>query len=396
MKNDRGTILASYLGFVVQGIVNNINPIFFVIYRERFGLSFAQVGALITVNFGVQILVDFTAAQVAGKLSYRKGMIASSICSFTGLCGIGCMAFLRSGHFAWILGCVILNAIGGGLLEVLASPLVEAVPSSSAKDKAMSLLHSFYCWGCLTFVGVSTILLKLLGDERWYIIPFLWAILPLLDGIAFCFVPIYTLPSDAQIVKRRSLFGNPMFLLLMFMMLMAGASEMGMSQWASYFAETGLGVDKTIGDLCGPCFFCLMMGLARLLFGRSGDRLPLRRFFVYSCLLGVATYLLAALSPLPWLGLLACGFCGLSVGIMWPGTYSIASVECKEGGTRMFAFLALAGDLGCTGGPKLVEFGAELFPEKGLSAGLLLGAIFPFLLLCSVVVLGMMTNKKGQ
>ena len=396
MRSYKGTILASYLAFVIQGIVNNINPIFFVIYRERYGLTFLQVGALITVNFGVQILVDFTAAQLGTRMSYRKGMLLSSVCSFAGLFGLGITAFLSGHHFVWLLLCVTLNAIGGGLLEVLVSPLVEAVPSSAAKDKAMSLLHSFYCWGCLGFIAVSTLLLKLIGEKYWFIIPFIWSALPILDGIAFSFVPIYKLESDEKPAGRLELFRNPVFLLLFVMMFTAGASEMGMSQWSSYFAETGLGVGKMLGDLFGPCFFCLTMGLARVVFSRAGERLPLRKYFAFSCLLCIVSYLLAALSPIPWIGLAACGLCGLSVGIMWPGTYSIASLECKEGGTRMFAFLALAGDIGCTGGPKLVELGAELFPKYGIRAGLLMGTVFPIALVLATAALAAGTGKKRK
>lgn len=395
-KNYRSTVLASYLGFVIQGIVNNINPIFFVIYREQYGLSFTEVGALITVNFAVQILIDFLAAQIAGKFSYRKGMIASGVFCFCGLVGIGVTGLLSRGHFLWLLLCVILNAIGGGLLEVLVSPLVEAVPSGQAKDKSMALLHSFYCWGCLGFIGISTLLLKLVGRSRWYLIPFLWAVLPLIDAIAFGFVPICTLPSDEKPVKRRALFHNPVFLMLFVMMFTAGAAEMGMSQWASYFAETGLHVNKTLGDLFGPCFFCLLMGSARVMFSRPQSGLSLRKFFLWSCVLCVLTYLTAALSPVPWIGLAACGICGLSVGILWPGTYSIASLKCPEGGTRMFAFLALAGDIGCTSGPKLIELGASLNPKMGIRAGLLLGTAFPVILcVFTLMVFGRRKEKDG-
>lgn len=395
-KSYKSTVLASYLGFVIQGIVNNINPIFFVIYREQYGLSLTEVGALITVNFAVQILVDFLAAQLAGKFSYRKGMIAYGVFSFAGLCGIGVTGFLSGYHFAWLLFCVTLNAIGGGLLEVLVSPLVEAVPTEGAKDKSMALLHSFYCWGCLGFIAVSTVILQLIGKDKWYFIPFIWAVLPLLDAIAFCFVPICTLPSDDKPVKRRKLFRNPVFLMLFVMMFTAGASEMGMSQWASYFAETGLHVNKTLGDLFGPCFFCLLMGGARVLFSRTKSSFSLKRFFLYSCILCVIAYLIAALSPIPWIGLVACGICGLSVGIMWPGTYSIASLRCPEGGTRMFAFLALAGDIGCTSGPKLIELGATLNPDMGIRAGLLLGTAFPVILfLFTLMVFGRRFEKDG-
>lgn len=378
--NYKYTIYACYLGYIVQGIINNVNPIFFIIYKQQLGISLAQIGILIAANFGIQIAVDLLAARYVDRVGYRKSMIAAHLISTVGLVGIGVFPYIMGSAFAGLLIATLCNGVGGGLLEVMVSPIVEAAPSKE-KDKAMSMLHSFYCWGCIAFIAISTIALSFLGADKWYLIPLCWAAIPLINSFLFGIVPINSLVEEGEQISIKGLFRMKTFWLFAILMLCAGASEMGMSQWASYFAETGLKVSKTFGDLFGACFFCLMMGLARSFYGKWGHRIRLQRFMAISCVLCVGGYLLAVFAPFALMGLLGCGLCGLSVGILWPGTFSQAAKSCTGGGTAMFAFLALAGDLGCITGPEIVNLGAKLFPQYGLKAGLLLAIIFPVLML---------------
>lgn len=398
MRNEKGflqtnqaTIYACYLGYVVQGIINNINPILFVTYQNRLGISLEMISVLIIMNFGFQILVDLIAAKYVDRIGHRLCMMMAHVCTVLGLLCISILPFVLPSPVIGLCIATVLNGIGGGLLEVLVSPIVEAVPGEE-KEKAMSLLHSFYCWGCVGFIGISTLLLRVLGSENWFFMPLIWAVLPAINIYAFSKVPILRLVEAGEELPVRKLFRMKIFWLLVVLMLCAGASEMGMSQWASYFAELGLGVNKTMGDLLGPCFFCILMGLARTYYGRSESKMNLNRFIKVSCLLCVVSYLLAVFAPYPILGLLGCGLCGLSIAILWPGTFSIAARTCKAGGTALFALLALAGDVGCAAGPQVVSLVSGSAPEYGLKAGLLAAVIFPVVLL---LTLGRLERLEG-
>ncbi len=386
LETNQATIYACYLGYIVQGIINNINPILFVTYQKRLGISLEMISLLIIMNFGFQILVDLVAAKYVDRIGHRLYMVMAHVCTVLGLFAIGLLpAVLPNPVPALIIG-TVLNGMGGGLLEVLVSPIVEAVPGDE-KEKAMSLLHSFYCWGCVGFIALSTLLLRMLGSENWFYLPLIWAVLPFINIVAFSKVPILRLVEEDEQLPVRKLFGMKMFWLLVILMLCAGASEMGMSQWASYFAEIGLKVDKTAGDLLGPCFFCILMGIVRTYYGRSEGTMNLHKFIKGSCLLCIVSYLIAVFAPHPVLGLFGCGLCGLSIAILWPGTFSIAARSCKAGGTVLFALLALAGDIGCATGPQLVSMVSGLAPEYGLKAGLLAAIVFPLVLLVTLGVL---------
>ncbi len=384
-NNYKYTVYACYLGYIVQAVINNISPIFFVIYQKYLGISLDKIGILITLNFGVQILTDIIAGKYADSIGYRKSMICAHIIAVFGIMGIGLSSFVFSNIFFGLVISTILNAVGGGLLEVLVSPIVESVPSKE-KDKAMSMLHSFYCWGCVGFILISTIALKFIGETYWYIIPLLWSIVPFINIFMFAIVPINTLVDESEKVSVKIFFRNKVFWIIVIMMICAGASEMGMSQWASYFAEVGLKVDKTTGDIMGPVFFCFMMGLTRLFYGKKGEVINLEKFIVASCILCVISYGLAAFSPYPIIGLIGCGLCGLSVGILWPGMFSIAAKNCKEGGTAIFAILALAGDMGCVTGPQTVNIIYNIFPQYGIKLGFLGATVFPLLMIIFMIV----------
>lgn len=391
MKQDyQKTMYACFIGYIVQAIVNSFVPLLFVTFQNTYHIPLSQITLLITINFVVQLCVDLLSAGFVDKIGYRASMILAHICAAAGIGLLTVLPELLPNAFAGILLAVVVYAIGGGLLEVLVSPIIEACPTDN-KEAAMSLLHSFYCWGCTGVVLVSTIFFALFGTAHWKVLAWLWMLLPIGNMILFTQVPIYSLHEEGEKgMTMGELFREKIFWMLMVMMVCAGASEQAVSQWASTFAELGLGISKTLGDLVGPMAFSILMGTARLIYGKYGDRMDLDRFMKLSTLLCIASYLLIAFVPVPAVELVGCAVCGFSVGIMWPGTFSKASASLKRGGTVLFAFLALAGDLGCSGGPTVVGFISSAFGNN-LRIGIGAAILFPVLLL---VALFAMRKKK--
>lgn len=377
--NYNHTLYASYLGYVCQAIVNNLAPLLFLTLQRTYGISLGQITLLVTFNFGVQLLVDLASTLFVDRLGYRRCAVIAHVCCALGLAGLAVLPELLPHPYVGLLAAVCLYAVGGGLIEVLISPIVEACPTEK-KDAAMSLLHSFYCWGCVLVIALSTAFLALLGSDSWRMLPLLWALVPAANAMLFSRVPVNSLTPEGGGMSVRELLRSGGFWLLALLMVCAGASELSMSQWASAFAEKGLGISKTLGDLAGPCFFAVLMGLARVLYAAFSDRISLLGFMRGSCVLCVASYLLAVFAPHPALALLGCGLCGLSVGILWPGVFSIAAGRMPAGGTALFALLALGGDLGCSSGPTLVGFVSERAGGV-LQAGLLAAILFPLVLL---------------
>ena len=380
----RHTIYASYIGYIPQAIVNNLAPLLFLTFRAEFGLSLGQITLITTLNFLVQLTVDLLSARFADRLGYRSLVVAAHVLSAVGLIGLALLPSLLP-PYAGVLISVILYAIGGGLIEVLISPIVEACPTDE-KNGAMSLLHSFYCWGQVAVVLLSTAFFAAFGRDAWRLLAVLWALIPLFNVFYFRLVPLYPIVSEGQGMSSRELMSTKLFWLLFMLMVAAGASELAMSQWASAFAESALGVSKALGDLMGPCAFAVLMGSARAYYGTHSARLPLRGMMIGCAALCVGCYLLASLASLPLLGLLGCAFCGLSVGLFWPGTFSIASRKLPRGGTAMFALLALAGDVGCTSGPTLTGLVASA-AGGSLQTGLLAAVLFPAVMLLGLLVL---------
>lgn len=379
----RGTKIACYTGYIVQAIVANLAPLLFITFNRTFDISLTKITFLSGFNFAVQLFIDLVAARYAEKLGYRKSVIISQIFAAAGMIGYGTLPYLLGNPFAGLLIATFLCAVGGGLIEVLVSPIIESCPSDS-KSGSMSLLHSFYCWGQVGVVLLSTLYFTFIGTAHWKVLACLWAIIPIVNMLNFVRVPLAPLiDEDTEGLSIPQLLSNKLFWILFLMMACAGASELAVSQWASTFAEKGLGVSKTFGDLAGPMAFAVLMGLSRLFYGKYGDRINLERFMSLSSILCIASYLLISLSPSPLLSLVGCAICGLSVGIMWPGTFSTASASIRGGGTAMFAFLALAGDLGCSGGPTLVGFVSDACGGD-LKKGLLVGVLFPLLLLVGI------------
>ena len=352
-KSYKSTMCACFTGYIVQAIINNFAPLLFVTFQKTFDIPLSQITALITVNFVIQLLIDLLSAGFIDKIGYRASAVLSHVFAAVGLILLTVLPEVFASPFVGLLIAVIIYAVGGGLLEVLVSPIMEACPTEN-KEKAMSLLHSFYCWGHMAVVLLSTLFFTAFGISNWRILAIFWALIPIVNAIFFTQVPIYSLQEEGERgLTLKELFRNKVFWLMMIMMVCSGASEQAVSQWASTFAEQGLGVSKTVGDLAGPLAFAALMGTSRLLYGKFGDKLNLNKCMFFSACLCVISYLCIALIPVPAIGLIGCALCGFSVGVLWPGTFSKSSAAIKRGGTVMFAMLALAGDLGCSGGPTL-------------------------------------------
>ena len=379
------TIAACFTGYIVQAVVNNFAPLLFLLFQKTYHIPLSQITLLVTFNFGIQLLVDLLSVGFVDRIGYRTSMVAAHIFSAAGLILLTVLPDLLPVPFAGILISVMVYAVGGGLLEVLVSPVVEACPSDH-KEKAMSMLHSFYCWGYAGVVLVSTLFFHLAGMENWKFLALAWALLPICNAFLFTRVPMAPLLAEGERgMTTGALFRNKLFWILLVMMVCAGASEQAVSQWASVFAEKGLGISKSAGDLAGPMAFALLMGLSRLFYGKYGHRINLERFMAASGLLCILSYLGISLLPVPQLSLAACAVCGLSVGIMWPGTFSKAAASLPRGGTAMFALLALGGDIGCSAGPTLVGLVSGAMDDD-LKLGILAGVLFPLLLVAGIAL----------
>ena len=388
-KNYKKTLLACYLGFITQAITANFAPLIFLTLHNAYDISLGKIALIPTLFFFTQLLVDLFCAKFVDRIGYRVSVVASEIFSALGLVGLAVLPGMLENAYAGILISVVVYALGSGLIEVLVSPIVEACPFPN-KDSVMSLLHSFYCWGSVGVILLSTLFFGVFGIENWKILACLWAIIPLCNAFNFAVCPIEHLTEDGQGLGIRGLCRLPVFWIAIVLMVCAGASELSMSQWASAYVEAALGLPKSVGDIAGPCLFAVTMGISRLFYGKFGEKVDLMKFMVFSGGLCLGCYLLAALSGSAALGLLGCILCGFSVGIMWPGTISITSRRIPLGGTALFALLAMAGDLGGSVGPYVVGLVTQRAGEN-LKAGMLAAAVFPVVLVASVLAL-----RKGS
>ncbi len=377
-KNFRHTMTACWIGYVTQALVNTLPPLLFLTFQETFGLPLSKITALITVNFMVQLMVDYLSAHLLDRIGYKRAIVGAHLLAAVGMIGMAVFPAVLPSPFAGLLAAVIIYALGGGVIEVLISPIADACPTEN-KTAAMNLLHSFYCWGTVAVILLTTAFFAVFGRDSWRWLACVWALLPLGNAVFFSRVPIASLTEDGAGMSAGELFRNGRFWMFAGLMFASGASELSMSQWASAFAESGLGVSKTVGDLAGPCMFAALMGLSRVIAVRIDGKVSVSRQLGAGAVLAILSYLLASFSPSPVGALIGCALCGFSVGIMWPGVFSMASASFKRGGTVLFAFLALAGDIGCTVGPTTVGLIAGLFGDD-LRRGVLVGAIFPALL----------------
>lgn len=391
-NNYNHTVFACYFGYVVQAIVNNFAPLLFLTFRSEFGIPLDKITSLITINFLFQLVVDVIAAKVVDKIGYRKCIVAAQLFSALGIAGLGVFPFILPDPYYGLLASILLYATGGGLIEVLVSPIVEACPIK-AKKAAMSLLHSFYCWGHLFVVLLSTLFFTVFGIENWRVLAIVWAVIPFLNTFYFAKVPIAHLKEEGEQIPVKKLFSSKQFLLFILVMVCAGASEQGMSQWASTFAEAGLKVSKTVGDLAGPSLFAITMGVSRVIYSKISEKVDLSKYMTGCAVLCITSYAIASFSGNPAFSLIGCAMCGFSVGVMWPGAFSLASETFPKGGTAMFAFLALAGDFGCSFGPTVVGIATDILNDD-IKRGVFAAVIFPVLLIVSLFAMKKFKAKK--
>lgn len=384
-KNYKKTLFACYLGFITQAISANFAPLLFITFYKSYNISFGKLALIPTCFYITQIVIDFACTKFADKIGYRISIIISEITSAIGLIGLAFLPSILPNHFMGIIICVIIYAIGSGLIEVLCSPIVEACPFEN-KDGMMSLLHSFYCWGAVGVILGSTLFFTIFGLEHWRILACIWSLIPLLNVYNFATCPIEPIVEDGKGMTIKELFKTNIFWILIILMICSGSSEAVIAQWASAFTESSLNVSKTIGDLVGPCGFAFFMGLSRVLYVKINKKIDLTIFMTCSGLLCFCCYLLAGLTNIPILGLIGCMLCGFSVGIMWPGSISISSSILPKGGTTMFALLALAGDIGGSIGPMIVGNVSQMMGDN-LQIGILSGIGFPIILGISALVI---------
>ena len=385
--NYRRTVRACFVGYIVQAVINNLAPLLFLTFQSQYGIPLSKITLLITINFCLQLTIDCASVYFIDRIGYRASALLAHFFSAFGLIMLSVLPRVLPDPYVGLLCAVCFYAVGGGLLEVIISPMVEACPTEN-KARTMSILHSFYCWGSAAVIVLSTLFLKAFGTASWQILAPLWAILPIANGIVFLKTPIAPLIADGeQGLKPRALLSSRTFWLLAMLMVCAGACEHGVSEWASSFAEKGLGISKMMGDLTGPTIFALMMGTSRAIYGRLLHRFRLRTMMLFCGALCAIAYLMVGLIPNPVAGLLGMALCGFAVGIMWPGTFSIAAAEIRNGGTAMFALLALAGDLGCASGPTLAGMVAGMANDS-LRIGILSSGIFPIVLIVGLLLLG--------
>ena len=390
--NAKHTIVAAFTGAMVQAIVINFSPLLFLTFEESFGVSLSKISLLIAISFITQLIMDFTASKLPQLFNNRATVVLGQIFSAVGLVGLAVLPSIMPAYVGLVVATVIA-AFGSGIIEVMGNPIIEACPVKN-KNMILSFLHSGYCWGLVLTVLLSTLFFHFVGIEHWRVLACLWAIIPALNAIAFAFVPIGKIESaPKETDKKHSVFRTFTFWALFILMLCAGAAEQAMSQWASSFAESGLGVSKTLGDILGPCAFAVLMGIARVIYAKYSEKMNLSKFMLFSASLCVVSYLVAALAPSPIVSLLGCAICGFSVGIMWPGTLCLATERIKHGGVKMFALLALAGDIGCTVGPTTAGWIADAFGDN-LKISFIFSTVFPILIIVFTLLL-IRSAKKG-
>jgi len=391
MKNYQKTKIACYLGFITQAIAANFAPLLFLKFHSDYHISLGNIALISTCFFFTQLVVDLFCAKFVDRIGYRACIVTSEVCSALGLVGLAILPEMLPNPFAGIIISVIIYAIGSGLIEVLCSPIVEACPFEN-KEATMSLLHSFYCWGAVGTILVSTAFFAIFGIDSWKWLAFLVALVPAINIYNFATCPIEYLVEDGEGMSIPALFKTPLFWIAIILMICSGASELSMAQWASAYAESALGLTKTMGDLLGPCLFAVAMGICRVLYGKYGEKVNLTKFMLGSGLLCVACYILASLFENPIVGLIGCILCGFSVGIMWPGTLSISSKKFPAGGTAMFALLAMAGDLGGSVGPGIVGRVTQMSGDN-IRTGMMVGLIFPVVLVVGLVLFDRMKSN---
>lgn len=400
--NYKKTYIACYLGYITQAIVVNYMPILFVIFNEDYNISLSHLGALALVNFVSQIITDVIAARVIDRIGFRRAAVPAHVLCVAGLVMMGVLPSVMPNAYAGLVIAVIAYSVGGGLIEVVISPIVEALPSED-NSSSMSFLHSFYCWGQLAVVLITTLVIKIFGYGVWKAMSFVWAAIPAFNIYCFMKVPLPETREETRVPIKRLLMERG-FAIGLILMLCAGAAEQIMAQWASLFAQKGLGVSKVVGDLLGPCLFALFMALGRTWYGVKGEKLDLKKALIGCSVLCILCYGVTVFSRNPLISLISCALTGFTVSLMWPGTLSYNAVCFKNGGAAMFGVMAIFGDMGCSLGVWITgmvsEYAQKLsgvisysqssgltVEQIGLKAGILTGIIFPVIMFAGLLKL---------
>lgn len=391
-ENYSATLKVSYLAYIVQAIAINFTPLLFVTFGREYGISLSAISAMIMITFAIQLVVDIASAKIVSVIGYRACAVTAHFTAALGFVLLGFLPDIWPSPFWGIIISCFFYSLGSGLIEVIISPIVESCPTEN-KESSMALLHSFYSWGTVLVIVISTVFFKIFGIENWRTMSLLWALVPLFNAFMYMVVPINNIDEERGGGSLKDLFSNKIIFLFLLLMILAGASENAVGQWASAFAEKGLTVSKTVGDLAGPCMFALLMGVGRVIYSSVANKVDIMLYMLFSAIVCIAAYLLTSLSPNPTASLIGCGLVGLSVGVFWPGTYSYAASKCPSAGSAMFGILAFAGDLGCTMGPSLVGYVSEFFSDN-MSIGILFGAVFPIILLFTAITVKLYLKKR--
>ena len=387
------TKIACYLGYVTQAISINLLPLLYLTFQNEFSVSLSQLGFLATLLFAVQMAVDLLATRFGKYVSYRWGSVAACALSALGLVLMCVLPKWMPHFYVGVMLATVILSIGGGLTEVLISPLVDAIPEEG-KVGEMSLLHSFYCWGVVAVILFSTAFFALVGVSYWRWLVLLWSLVPAVTAVMFACIPIP--PKTEEVHSHRSapsVVRYGLFWVLMALMVFSGASEMAPAQWASFFAENNLGIPKAVGDLLGPCAFAVFQGLSRVVFSRMARRRDPRRILAWHAVGCLVAYAVIVLAPHPLLSLFGFCMCGWFVGPMWPGILSLCATRFPAGGTAMFAALALCGDVGCAAAPMMIGavtdrlVTADWLSSSAMRGGFAVCMVFPALLVVGLWLL---------
>ena len=372
-----------YIFGVTMAILVNLSPVLFLTLRERYGISYTALAALVSVNFVTQLLVDLLFSFRPQYFDIPRVVRYAPLLAAVGLAiyGLWPLFFPGSAYWGLLAGTVIFSA-SGGLAEVLLSPVIAAIPSPDP-DREMSALHSAYAWGVGPVVLVSTAYLRLFGREHWHFLPLVLAAVPLTAFGLLVRAEFPDMARGAGAAEKTPLKSKTLWLCVAAIFL-GGAAENTMSQWGSSYLEGALGIPKVVGDALGVALFSLMLGTGRTLYTKFGS--GVERFLYWGSIGAAGCYLTAALCPVPAVGLMACALVGLCTSLLWPGTLIVAAERIPKGGVVMYALLAAGGDLGSSVIPQLIGMitdasigrlpGGE---QTGMRLGMLLGALCPIL-----------------
>ncbi len=392
----RVTFAACTVSIINQAIITNITALLFVSFMRLYGFEVWQLGLLVGINYCTQLVADVILTVLIDKVSPRKFVLVAELLSALGLIMFAALpmipAVINGGAvFGVMIAATVVFAFAGGMGEVIISPIVDSIPDSKSKSGIMALMHSFYAWGQVVTIIVTSLYVFFAGAENWHYIIFLWALLPVAGIVLFSVCPIPKREAEPGGVKQKSkTMFSPFMLLAMLAIFTAGGTEITVNQYVSTFATLSLGFDKVTSDLVGMCLFAVMMGIGRTAYGLMGDRLNMNRVLIFGSLFSFFFYLIAGLVPVPWVALVACVLCGLSVSLLWPGTLVVASARFPAAGAWIFALLAICGDLGAS----VIPIGAGFFADSlGLNWAFVISAVIPLVCFAANVLL-YKSNKK--